>query len=53
MLKALLILTNFDKAARSQGQRSTERKKKWFSGPKEEKKHIQSNSGGGGVGGVT
>lgn len=38
----LIALATLDEAARSQGQRSSERRKKWFSGPKEEKKYEYS-----------
>lgn len=44
-------LAIFDEAARSQGQRSSERRKKWFRGLKEDKHYSQSNSGWGGSGG--
>jgi hypothetical protein len=42
MLKALVVLATFDEAARSQGQRSAERREKWFRGAKEEKKYTHS-----------
>lgn len=41
VLKALVALATSDKADRSQGQQSTEKRKKWFIGPKEEKKYSQ------------